>query len=43
MCNEVASFRSIHKCRGVMHKEVLDVGVILARMIGCMRKLLLLG
>jgi len=38
MCNESASYRSVHKCRRVMHKEVLDVGVILARIIGCMRK-----
>jgi hypothetical protein len=38
MFNESASFRSIHKCRRVMHKEVLDVGVILARIIGCVRK-----
>jgi hypothetical protein len=38
MCNETASFRSIYKCRRVMHKEIVDVWVILARIIGCMRK-----
>jgi hypothetical protein len=38
MCNESASFRSIYKCRRLMHKEIVDVGVILARIIGCVRK-----
>ena len=29
MCNKSVNFRRKHKCRSIMHKAVLDVGVIL--------------